>query len=127
MDNLERGIIVQVSGPVVDVELVKGGLPRLREKLTVEHGGEARVMEVAQHLSASTVRCVMLSPSEGLKRGLAVAVPGKTIEVPVGRATLGRMFNVLGEPIDGKGPVPEGTPVNSIYRKAPISSASVGW
>ena len=66
MDNLERGIIVQISGPVVDVELVSGALPRLREKLTVELKGEIRVMEVSQHLSGSTVRCVMLSPSEGL-------------------------------------------------------------
>ena len=119
MDNLERGIIVQISGPVVDVEIVDGALPKLREKLTVELRGEVRVMEVAQHLSSDTVRCVMLSPSEGLQRGLAVAVPGRTIQVPVGTATLGRMFNVLGEPIDGKGPVPEGTPVKSIYRKAP--------
>ena len=119
MIHLERGIIVQISGPVVDVEIVSGTLPKLREKLTVELKGELRVMEVSQHLSSDTVRCVLLSPSEGLQRGLAVAVPGRTIEVPVGTATLGRMFNVLGEPIDGKGPVPEGTPVKSIYRKAP--------
>ena len=101
---MERGIIVQISGPVVDVEIQEGPLPRLREELTVEKKGEVRVMEVSQHMSRNTVRCVMLSPSEGLARGLAVDVPGKTIEVPVGRATLGRMFNVLGQPIDGGGP-----------------------
>ena len=116
---LERGIITQISGPVVDVEIVEGELPRLREELTVEKYGELRVMEVAQHLSSTTVRCIMLSPSEGLARGLAVDVPGHTIQVPVGEATLGRMFNVLGQPIDGGGPVPEGTPVRSIYRKPP--------
>ena len=116
---MERGIIVQISGPVVDVDIQSGELPRLREELTVEKDGGLRVMEVAQHVGKRTVRCVMLSPSEGLARGLAVDVPDKTIEVPVGTATLGRMFNVLGQPIDGGGPVPEGTPRKSIYRKPP--------
>ena len=104
---------------MVDVEIQSGELPRLREELTVEKDGGLRVMEVAQHVGKSTVRCIMLSPSEGLARGLAVDVPDKTIEVPVGTATLGRMFNVLGQPIDGGGPVPEGTPFKSIYRKPP--------
>ena len=117
--DLERGIIVQISGPVVDVEIQDGELPRLREELTVEKKGEVRVMEVAQHVGGNVVRCIMLSPSEGLARGLAVDVPGRTIEVPVGQATLGRMFNVLGQPIDGRGPLPEGTPTQSIYRKPP--------
>ena len=116
---MERGIIVQISGPVVDVEIQEGPLPRLREELTVEKNGEVRVMEVAQHVGRNTVRCIMLSPSEGLARGLAVDVPGRTIQVPVGRATLGRMFNVLGQPIDGGGPLPDGTPVRSIYRRPP--------
>ena len=116
---MERGIIVQISGPVVDVEIQEGPLPRLREELTVEKNGEVRVMEVAQHVGRNTVRCIMLSPSEGLARGLAVDVPGHTIQVPVGTATLGRMFNVLGQPIDGGGPLPEDVPVQSIYRKPP--------
>ena len=116
---MERGIIVRISGPVVDVEIQEGPLPRLREELTVEKNGEVRVMEVAQHVGRNTVRCIMLSPSEGLARGLAVDVPGHTIQVPVGTATLGRMFNVLGQPIDGGGPVPEDVPVQSIYRKPP--------
>ena len=116
---MERGIIVQISGPVIDVEIQSGALPKLREELTVEKNGALRVMEVAQHIGQNTVRCIMLSPSEGLARGLAVDVPDRTIEVPVGMATLGRMFNVLGQPIDGGGPVPEGTPTKSIYRKPP--------
>ena len=99
---MERGIIVQISGPVVDVEIVKGELPRLREELQVEKDGVYRVMEVAQHLNQDTVRCIMLSPSEGLARGLAVDIPGHTIQVPVGEATLGRMFNVLGQPKIGR-------------------------
>lgn len=118
MRDLEKGIIVQVSGPVVDVE-IQGPLPRLREQLTVEKDGTVRVMEVAQHMGKDRVRCIMLSASEGLQRGLAVDVPGHTIRVPVGTATLGRMFNVLGQPIDGGGPLPEGTPVQSIYRSPP--------
>ena len=116
---MERGIIVQISGPVVDVEIVKGELPRLREELQVEKDGVYRVMEVAQHLNQDTVRCIMLSPSEGLARGLAVDIPGHTIQVPVGEATLGRMFNVLGQPIDGGGPIGGDAPLQSIYRKPP--------
>ena len=116
---MERGIITQISGPVVDVEIVEGDLPKLKEELRVEKDGAYRVMEVAQHLSSETVRCIMLSPSEGLARGLAVDIPGHTIQVPVGENTLGRMFNVLGQPIDGGGPVPPDTPVQSIYRKPP--------
>ena len=117
--DLERGIIARISGPVVDVEIVKGDLPKLREELTVEKNGALRVMEVAQHIGRSMVRCIMLSPSEGLARGLAVDVPGHTIQVPVGQVTLGRMFNVLGQPIDGGGPIPENTTVKSIYRRPP--------
>ena len=71
---MERGIIVQISGPVVDVEIISGELPRLREELTVEKEGAVRVMEVAQHIGQNTVRCIMLSPSEGLARGLGYAV-----------------------------------------------------
>ena len=75
-------------------------------------------MEVAQHVGDNTVRCVMLSGSEGLSRGMQVEAPGKTIEVPVGENTLGRMFNVIGEPIDGKGPV-NATEYLPIHREAP--------
>ncbi len=116
---MERGIIVQISGPVVDVEIEEGELPKLQEELTVETGGTLRVMEVAQHVGRNTVRCIMLSPSEGLARGLAVDITGHPIQVPVGPATLGRMFNVLGQPIDGEDPLPENTPLRPIYRKPP--------
>src|SRR5699024_11883667 len=76
-------------------------------------------MEVSQHLDPHTVRCVMLAASEGLARGMEVAAPGHTIQVPVGEAVLGRMFNVLGQPIDGGEPIPASVPVKSIYRKPP--------
>ena len=119
MNSLKTGVIAQISGPVVDVAFEAGQLPRIKEKLLVSGDGADWVMEVAQHIGADTVRCVMLSGSEGLSRGMKVDAPGHTIEVPVGEATLGRMFNVLGQPIDGLGPVPENTPRDSIYRDPP--------
>ena len=116
---MKKGSIIQVSGPVVDVAFSAGGLPGIREELTVAAEGGRRVMEVAQHVDSETVRCVMLSGSDGLARGMEVEAPGHPIQVPVGEATLGRMFNVLGQPIDRQGPVPEGTPRRSIYRQPP--------
>ena len=116
---MKKGSIVQVSGPVVDVAFSAGELPGIREELTVAAEGGRRVMEVAQHVDSETVRCVMLSGSDGLARGMEVEAPGHPIQVPVGEATLGRMFNVLGQPIDRQGPVPEGTPRRSIYRQPP--------
>ena len=119
MTPLNTGKIIQVSGPVVDVAFETLPLPRIREALTVQVGGAGRVMEVSQHLDPHTVRCVMLAASEGLARGMAVEAPGHTIQVPVGEAVLGRMFNVLGQPIDGGEAIPADAPVKSIYRKPP--------
>ena len=116
---MKIGTIVQISGPVVDVEFQAGHLPRIREALTVKKDGTARVMEVAQHVGDNTVRCVMLAGSEGLARGMKVEAPGHPIQVPVGAATLGRMFNVLGQPIDGGPAVADDVPRSSIYRPAP--------
>ena len=116
---MKKGSIIQVSGPVVDVAFSAGELPGIREELTVAAEGGRRVMEVAQHVDSETVRCVMLAGSDGLARGMEVEAPGHPIQVPVGEATLGRMFNVLGQPIDRQGPVPEGTPRRSIYRQPP--------
>lgn len=97
-----KGIIIRISGPVVDVKF-ENGLPKIKDALTVGEGKTQKVMEVAQHLDERTVRCVMLSESEGLSRGTEVVSTGRCIEVPVGERTLGRMFNVLGQPIDGGG------------------------
>ena len=116
---MKTGTIVQISGPVVDVAFEPGHLPRIREALTVKLEGQERVMEVAQHVGDSTVRCVLLSGSEGLYRGMQVLSPGKTIEVPVGEQTLGRMFNVLGQPIDGGEPLAPDSLRKSIYREPP--------
>ncbi len=101
----QTGIIVRVAGPVVDVEFDGGRLPEINEALSVTVGDEKRTMEVAQHIGGDTVRCIMLSPSEGLGRGDKVNATGHPISVPVGECTLGRMFNVLGDPIDEKGAV----------------------
>ncbi len=120
--SLNRGKIVQVSGPVVDVEFKKGEMPKLREALLVEVEGETRIMEVAQLLEDHTARCIILAGSEGLRRDLEVEATGENIRVPVGDATIGRMFNVLGEPIDGGAALPEDTEKWSIHRPAPAFS-----
>ncbi|MCD8190476.1 MAG: F0F1 ATP synthase subunit beta [Clostridiales bacterium] len=102
---MNTGRIVQISGPVVDVEFADGSLPRIKEALEIEGLERRSVMEVAQHIGGNVVRCIMLSPSEGLYQGMTVTATGDSIQVPVGEATLGRLFNVLGDPIDGEGPV----------------------
>ena len=100
-----KGVIAQVLGPVVDVQFEAGALPQLNEELVVEKPDSRRTMEVAREIGRQAVRCILLSPGEGLGRGDTVIATGHPIQAPVGEATLGRMFNVLGEPIDEKGPV----------------------
>ena len=116
---MRTGKIIQVSGSVVDVRFPHGELPRIREALSVELNGKRLVMEVEQHLSAETVRCIMLSGSEGLSRGMAVTGEGSGLRVPVGKATLGRLFNVFGDTIDGGAPIGGAEPRRSIHRKPP--------
>ncbi len=113
------GKVVQVSGPVIDVEFAEGNIPKLRDAITVMVDGEKRVMEVSQIMPDRTVRCIMLSQSEGLARGDEAVCPGGGISVPVGNITLGRMFNVLGDPIDGGAEIAADAPRRSIHRKAP--------
>ena len=113
------GRIVQVSGSVIDVKFEEGQLPKINDALTVMVDGKKRVMEVAQHIGGSKVRCIMLSGSEGMSRGMEVEATGDAIRVPVGHNVLGRMFNVLGEPIDGGEAVPEGTETLPIHSKVP--------
>ena len=99
---MKNGKIVQVMGPVVDVEFPDNDLPYIKDALEVDNHGKRCVMEVAQHVGNNTVRCIMLSASEGLSRDMEVVATGSGIKVPVGNQTLGRLFNVLGETIDGK-------------------------
>ena len=96
-----HGKIVQVMGPVVDVEFENNDLPFIKDALEVYSEGKRLVMEVAQHIGNNTVRCIMLGASEGLCKDMDVIATGKGIQVPVGNKTLGRLFNVLGETIDG--------------------------
>ena len=113
-----QGTIIRVAGPVVDVQFTAGKLPALQEALTVTAEGTERTMEVTQHVNETTVRCIMLSASEGLGKGMTVQATGHGLTAPVGEATLGRMFDPLGRPIDGKGPVDD-VPHWPIHRKAP--------
>ena len=98
---VNTGKIVQVMGPVVDVVFETGALPCIKDALEVTCEGKNLVMEVAQHIGDNTVRCIMLAASEGLCRDMEVRATGAGIKVPVGKQTLGRLFNVLGETIDG--------------------------
>ena len=113
-----QGTIIRVAGPVVDVQFTAGKLPALQEALTVTAEGTERTMEVTQHVNETTVRCIMLSASEGLGKGMTVQATGHGLTAPVGEATLGRMFDPLGRPIDGKGSVDD-VPHWPIHRKAP--------
>ena len=115
---MNKGKIVQVMGPVVDVEFSDHNLPCIKDALEVDNNGKTCVMEVAQHIGNDTVRCIMLASSEGLHRDMEVTATGAGITVPVGKATLGRLFNVLGKAID------DGKPVESkenwcIHREPP--------
>ena len=97
---MSYGKIVQVMGPVVDVEFENGDLPKMKHALEVQNGDKKAVMEVAQHLNSTVVRCIMLAASEGLYKDMQVYATGDSIKVPVGKETLGRLFNVVGETID---------------------------
>jgi F-type H+-transporting ATPase subunit beta len=117
-----KGRIVQVIGPVIDVAFEEGHLPAIMNAVRVETtaGGETRTVtaEVAQHLGENRVRTVAMEPTEGLQRGLEVVDLERPISVPVGKATLGRVINVLGDPVDGLGPVEAETTL-PIHRPAP--------
>ena len=114
---MNYGKITQVMGPVVDVEF-EGRLPKIKEALWVENEGKRVVMEVSQHLGENAVRCIMLASSEGLYKDMQVLATGEAISVPVGEKTLGRLFNVVGDTIDGLESL-ENEEHWSIHRKAP--------
>lgn len=118
-----KGKIIQIVGVVVDIEF-PGKLPAIYNALQVERGGETLIMEVAQHLSKNAVRAVAMGPTDGLRREAEVTDMGTPISVPVGDATLGRMYNVVGEPIDEK-PETKG-PRSSIHAEAPTLEEQSG-
>lgn len=116
---LASGKITAISGSIVDVAFEKNNLPRLREALKVLVDGEEKIMEVARHEEGNVVRCIMMSETEGLARGMEVLRDGNEIMVPVGKDVLGRMFNVFGKEIDGGEKLPKDTLKWNIHRKAP--------
>ncbi len=115
---MKNGKILQVMGPVVDVKFEDNDLPYISDALVVYVEDKKRVMEVSQHIGEDTVRCIMLSQSEGLCKDMEVYPTGGPISVPVGEKVLGRLFNVLGEPIDHKGDI-EGEENWQIHREPP--------
>ena len=116
--NENIGTICQVIGPVVDIQFEQDYLPDLLNAIKIENGEETLTVEVAQHIGDDVVRCIALGATDGLKRGMDAVNTGAAISVPVGNQTLGRMFNVLGEPIDGKEAL-KGEETMPIHKKAP--------
>ena len=115
---MENGIIRRVIGPVVDVQFPSGKLPDIYNAIEVKLEDKKIVMEAVQHIGDNSVRCISLFSTDGLSRGCPAVDTGAPIKMPVGEATLGRMFNVVGEPIDGKGAV-NAEEYMPIHRQAP--------
>ena len=113
-----KGRVVQVIGTVIDVEFPPDALPEINNGLELDNNGERLVLEVEQHIGNNWVRCLALGPTEGLRRGDEVTDMGQPIAVPVGRASLGRLFNVIGDPLDNLGAV-EAEERWPIHREAP--------
>ena len=112
------GTVVQIIGPVLDIKFQSEHLPNLLNAIELEHNGAKIVAEVAQHIGNDTVKCIAMSSTDGLVRGMQAVDTGKSITVPVGRDTLGRIFNLLGEPVDNKEYVGTGKRM-PIHREAP--------
>ena len=118
LENSNIGSVAQVMGPVVDVRFDEGNLPEINNALTVPIGEKTLTVEVAQHIGDNTVRCIAMASTDGLTRGAPVTDTGHAISVPVGKETLGRIFNVLGEAVDNE-PTPKTKERWNIHRPAP--------
>ncbi len=112
------GTVIQIMGPVLDIRFADGQLPQLLSAIEIPNGENTIVAEVAQHIGDNVVRCIAMSSTDGLQRGVEAVDTGAAITVPVGEACLGRVFNLLGQPIDNKPPV-EGSDRWEIHRPAP--------
>ena len=115
MNEQNVGTVSQVIGPVLDVKFADGQLPNLLNALEVDNHGETIIAEVAQHIGDNTARCIAMSSTDGLVRGAKAVNTGGSICVPVGEETLGRMFNLLGQPIDNGEPVQIDSAVAKLY------------
>ncbi len=113
-----RGVVTQIIGPVLDIRFEEGGLPDLNNAVVIDYNGRKITLEVAQHIGDSVARCIAMTGTEGLPRGIEAVDTGAPITVPVGRETLGRIFNLLGECVDNM-PTPETKERWPIHRPAP--------
>ena len=120
-----KGTVIQVVGPVLDIRFSEEQLPKLLSAIEIPHGEGKIVAEVAQHIGDNVVRCIAMSSTDGLQRGVEAIDTGRAISVPVGEACLGRVFNLLGEPIDEAGPV-EANEQWPIHRSAPAYDEQEG-
>jgi len=118
MSEKNKGKVIQIIGPVLDIKFPESNLPDLLNAIEIDHNGKKIVVEVAQHLGDDTVRCIAMSSTDGLVRGVEAVDTGKGITVPVGECTLGRIFNLLGDAVDNK-PNPENPERWEIHREAP--------
>ena len=116
---MNKGTVIQIMGPVLDIRFEEGCMPKILNAVEIELSGEKLVCEVAQHIGDNVARCVSMASTDGLTRGTQALDTGAPISVPVGEACLGRVFNLLGQPIDEKEPLPPDTPRRSIHRSAP--------
>ena len=119
MAEVKKGKVTQIISAVLDIKFEKGQLPEINEAIKIPtNDGGTLVVEVSQHLGDDTVRCIAMGSTDGLVRGMEAIATGAPISVPVGENTLGRIFNVIGDPIDNK-PAPEGVTYEPIHRPAP--------
>ncbi len=125
MDKQHIGTVVQVIGPVLDIRFADGELPNLLSAIEIDNNGRKVTAEVAQHIGDNVVRCIAMSSTDGLRRGVEAVDTGSPITVPVGNCCLGRVFNLLGEPVDNK-PAPEAQERWPIHRPAPAYDEQEG-
>ena len=118
MSEQHIGTVVQIIGPVLDIKFADGELPSLLNAIEIEQGDRKLTVEVAQHIGDDIVRCIAMSSTDGLVRGMQAVDTGAPIRVPVGEQTLGRIFNLLGEPVDNM-PPPENAETWPIHRQPP--------
>ncbi len=118
MSKQNIGKVIQITGPVLDIQFADGALPELLNAIEIDNNGTKLVVEVAQHIGDNVTRCIAMNSTDGLVRGVDAVDTGRPISVPVGDACLGRIFNLLGEPVDNK-PAPEADDSWPIHRPAP--------
>ena len=124
MSEQNIGTVVQITGPVLDIKFAADALPKLLNAITIDNHGQIITVEVAQHIGQDTVRCIAMESTDGLVRGMKAVDTGSPITVPVGDKNLGRIFNLLGQPVDNKPAVEARSAGRSIVRRRPTRSSS---